>query len=32
VPEPKLKLPERQNNIKYVRPPLDDQNFVPEIF
>ncbi|MGB5192469.1 MAG: polyphosphate kinase 2 [Polyangiales bacterium] len=32
VPEPKLKLPDRQNNIKYVRPPLDDQNFVPEIF
>jgi len=32
VPEPKLKLPERQNNVKYVRPPLDDQNFVPEIF
>jgi polyphosphate kinase 2 len=32
VPEPKLKLPERQNNIKYVRPPIDDQNFVPEIF
>ena len=32
VPEPKLKLPDRQNNIKYVRPPLDDQNFVPELF
>ncbi len=32
VPEPKLKLPDRQNNIKYVRPPLDDQNFVPEIY
>jgi polyphosphate kinase 2 len=32
VPEPKLKLPDRQNNIKYVRPPLDEQNFVPEIF
>jgi len=32
VPEPKLKLPERQHDIKYVRPPLDDQNFVPEIY
>jgi len=32
VPEPRLKLPERQNNIKYVRPPIEDQNFVPEIF
>ena len=32
VPEPKLKLPERQNNVKYVRPPIEDQNFVPEIF
>ena len=32
VPQPKLILPERQNNIKYVRPPIGDQNFVPEIF
>ena len=32
VPQPKLALPERQNSYKYVRPPLDDQNFVPEIF
>jgi polyphosphate kinase 2 len=32
VPEPRLKLPERQNNIKYVRPPIEDQSFVPEIF
>ena len=32
VPAPKLILPERQNNIKYVRPPIDDQNFVPEVF
>jgi polyphosphate kinase 2 len=31
VPEPHLKLPDRQDNIKYVRPPLDDQNFVPEV-
>ncbi len=32
VPAPRLKLPERQNNVKYVRPPLEDQSFVPEIF
>jgi polyphosphate kinase 2 len=32
VPEPKLVLPDRQNNIKYVRPPLEDQTFVPEIY
>jgi polyphosphate kinase 2 len=32
VPEPRLKLPPRQNKIKYVRPPLEDQTFVPEIF
>ena len=32
VHEPELELPERQNNYKYVRPPLADQTFVPEIF
>ena len=32
VPEPHLELPERQNKVKYVRPPLCDQNFVPELF
>ena len=32
VPEPELELPDRQNNIKYMRPPLDDQSFVPEVF
>jgi polyphosphate kinase 2 len=32
VPAPKLILPDRQNNYKYVRPPLEDQNFVPEVF
>jgi hypothetical protein len=32
VPQPHLELPERQNNIKYMRPPLDDQTFVPEVF
>ena len=32
VPEPELDLPDRQNNYKYVRPPLDDQNFGPEVY
>ncbi len=32
VPEPQLELPERQHKQKYIRPPLDDQNFVPEVF
>ena len=32
VPEPTLELPGRQSSYKYVRPPLDDQNFVPEVF
>jgi polyphosphate kinase 2 (PPK2 family) len=32
VPEPSLELPDRQSNIKYIRPPLDDQNFVPEVY
>jgi polyphosphate kinase 2 (PPK2 family) len=31
VPEPELELPDRQD-VKYVRPPLEDQNFVPEIY
>jgi polyphosphate kinase 2 len=32
VPQPHLELPERQNKIKYMRPPMDDQTFVPEVF
>ncbi len=32
VPAPDLRLPERQSKQKYVRPPLDDQNFVPEVY
>lgn len=32
VHEPHLALPERQNKLKYVRPPIDEQNFVPEVF
>ncbi len=31
TPEP-LKLPPRQRNKGYVRPPISDQNFVPEIY
>jgi polyphosphate kinase len=32
VPVPRLELPARPNNVKYVRPPLTDQTFVPEVF
>jgi len=32
VPQPKLELPARQKNNGYVRPPLSDQTFVPEIY
>ena len=32
VPEPTLVLPERQSNKKYVRSPMEDQTFVPEIY
>jgi len=32
VPAPRLELPERQNNVKYERPPLSDQTFVPQVF
>ena len=30
--EPKLKLPPRQIDAGYVRPPIGDQTFVPEVF
>jgi polyphosphate kinase 2 len=30
-PKP-VKLPPRQKRVGYVRPPIEDQNFVPEIF
>jgi polyphosphate kinase 2 len=30
--DPKIKLPERQENVGYVRPPITDQTFVPEVF
>ena len=29
---PPLKLPKRQKNSGYVRPPLEEQNFIPEIY
>ena len=32
LPTPKLKLPKRQLNTGYTRPPMDDQTFVPEIY
>ncbi len=32
VHQPDLELPDRQSNIKYVRPPIDEQNFVPEVY
>ncbi|MEM7433794.1 MAG: polyphosphate kinase 2 [Myxococcota bacterium] len=28
----KVELPPRQTNVSYVRPPMDDQTFVPEVF
>ena len=27
-----IKLPPRQEKVGYVRPPLEDQNFIPEVF
>ena len=31
TPEP-IELPERQHNKAYVRPPMSEQTFVPEIY
>jgi len=31
TPEP-IKLPKREEGVGYVRPPLSDQTFVPEVF
>lgn len=28
----KIKLPKRQHNVGYVRPPIGDQTFVPEVY
>jgi hypothetical protein len=30
--DPKLTLPRRQPDKGYVRPPISDQTFVPEVF
>ncbi len=30
--DPKIKLPPRQKNVGYLRPPISDQTFVPEVF
>ena len=30
--DPKVKLPRRQKNVGYLRPPISDQTFVPEVF
>ncbi len=30
--DPKIKLPRRQKNVGYLRPPFSDQTFVPEVF
>lgn len=32
IETPKIVLPERQKNNGYVRPPITDQTFIPEIF
>jgi hypothetical protein len=31
TPEP-MKLPPRQDDIGYIRPPITDQTFVPEVY
>jgi polyphosphate kinase 2 len=31
TPEP-IELPKRQDNVGYVRPPMEDQTFVPEVY
>lgn len=32
LPPRKIKLPERQDDKHYIRPPLSDQTFVPEVY
>lgn len=32
IPPEKIELPPRQRKVGYVRPPLEDQNFIPEVF
>jgi len=32
IPPEKITLPARQREVGYVRPPIEDQNFIPEVF
>ena len=32
IPPEEIKLPPRQREVGYVRPPIEDQNFIPEVF
>lgn len=32
LPHEEIKLPPRQKEVGYVRPPIEDQNFVPQVF
>jgi len=32
IPHEEIALPPRQREVGYVRPPIEDQNFVPEVF
>jgi len=32
IPNEEIALPPRQREVGYVRPPIEDQNFVPEVF
>jgi polyphosphate kinase 2 len=32
IKQKSIKLPPRQEKVGYVRPPLEDQNFIPEVF
>jgi len=32
IPHEEISLPPRQREVGYVRPPIEDQNFVPEVF
>jgi polyphosphate kinase 2 len=32
IKDPKIKLPDRQEGVGYVRPPITEQTFVPEVY
>jgi len=32
IPPEEIVLPQRQREVGYVRPPIEDQNFIPEVF